>query len=1075
MEGVPKQDAGSPKNTRNFLEASGSSSMEASRRPEGSSSSSSRGNGHPFKRCTVTNNGIHENGSHKGLYSKKGDWVRLVLKSRELTSKANRTSIIDKGPRSSNRAWFYGIAIIAAVCYLVAEAFVQGSISLLSKGTAVVASEALTLNRIYKRSGKLLSTEEALEYKVQFIPWKLKEHFMKQRSTLDELRKLQRSSFRRPRLALVCANLESTPESLYLITLWKAIEVLGYDLEIFSLKDGPMHSAWEQTGAFVTTLHLDLANDGLGIDWSKFEGVMLSSLDMKPALASFMQDPFKEVPVIWILHEETQGKSIKAYGSPVQKDLLSNCKRTFERADVVLFSDHVLAMEYSLLDSGNFFVLPGSPTCVWEAEQYMSTHTREEVRGALNLRSHDIAIAVVGSPFSYKGVWREHAIVMQAILPLARDIQNSRTDSFSLKLFFLSGGFSSGYNTALQILAARIGLANGTVSHFGGDRDAEELLWGADVIVYSSLREEQAFPSTLIKAMVFEHPIIVPNITVVRNHMQDGIHGIIFRAGDRRGLTQAFESTISQSGVTDLALATASYCRVHAHGLLVANIISGFADLLESVIQFPSEAYLPLPVSNVPENLKKDWQWQLLEVSHNFSKGQRLWRSSNVAHENEKQMRKALAAESKKNDVLSLADWAEVKLLQLAEEMERSEEEQLNERNEQLHGSWEEVYRSVRRTENMKNDLHEREDGELERTGQPICIYEPYFGAGTWPLLGQKSTMYRGISLIPRQRRAGSDDIEASLRLPLLNHSYYQDVLCEFGAFLAIANHIDRIHKNAWIGFQSWQAAGRKVSLSGKAEMMIYDVVKRGNNRDTIYFWASTDPISLNDNQRFNHRDFWLYCDAINNGNCRDAFLRAFKQMFGLPSSWKTLPPMPLDGDRWSALHSWAMPTPSFMEFIMFSRMFVSALDLELLEHHAKGKCSLGSSRFEVRHCYCRLLELLINVWAYHSGRRMVFVDPYTGSMHEQHQLSLRHGRMWINFFSYNTLKGMDEDLAEEIDDGMSNRRWLWPHTGEVFCQRIHERERRQRYAMKLEKKKRDKERVRRIRSRQRQRPLARG
>lgn len=29
---------------------------------------------------------------------------------------------------------------------------------------------------------------------------------------------------------------------------------------------------------------------------------------------------------------------------------------------------------------------------------------------------------------------------------------------------------------------------------------------------------------------------------------------------------------------------------------------------------------------------------------------------------------------------------------------------------------------------------------------------------------------------------------------------------------------------------------------------------------------------------------------------------------------------MPEDGGHWSALHSWVMPTPSFLEFIMFSR-----------------------------------------------------------------------------------------------------------------------------------------------------------
>jgi hypothetical protein len=63
--------------------------------------------------------------------------------------------------------------------------------------------------------------------------------------------------------------------------------------------------------------------------------------------------------------------------------------------------------------------------------------------------------------------------------------------------------------------------------------------------------------------------------------------------------------------------------------------------------------------------------------------------------------------------------------------------------------------------------------------------------------------------------------------------------------------------------------------------------------------------------QNFN---FWLL------NACRIAFEDAFRHMYGLPSNLEVLPPMPEDGGHWSALHSWVMPTPSFLEFIMFSR-----------------------------------------------------------------------------------------------------------------------------------------------------------
>lgn len=113
------------------------------------------------------------------------------------------------------------------------------------------------------------------------------------------------------------------------------------------------------------------------------------------------------------------------------------------------------------------------------------------------------------------------------------------------------------------------------------------------------------------------------------------------------------------------------------------------------------------------------------------------------------------------------------------------------------------------------------------------------------------------------------------------------------------------------------------------------------------------------------------------------------------------------------------------------------------------------------KHCYCRMLELLVNVWAYHSGREMVYMNPYTGQVEEQHPVEERRGLMWAKFFNMKLLKSMDEDLAEAADDGDHPReRWLWPLTGEVMWQGIYEREREERYRAKMDKKRRAKEKL---------------
>ena len=124
------------------------------------------------------------------------------------------------------------------------------------------------------------------------------------------------------------------------------------------------------------------------------------------------------------------------------------------------------------------------------------------------------------------------------------------------------------------------------------------------------------------------------------------------------------------------------------------------------------------------------------------------------------------------------------------------------------------------------------------------------------------------------------------------------------------------------------------------------------------------------------------------------------------------------------------------------------------------------------RYCYSRVLELLVNVWAYHSARRMIYVNPETGAMQEHHKLKSRRGHMWVKWFSFATLKSMDEDLAEESDSDHPRRRWLWPSTGEVFWQGISERERNMRHQHKERRKQQSKDKIQRIRKRARQKTL---
>ncbi|XP_020594304.1 uncharacterized protein LOC110034376, partial [Phalaenopsis equestris] len=131
-----------------------------------------------------------------------------------------------------------------------------------------------------------------------------------------------------------------------------------------------------------------------------------------------------------------------------------------------------------------------------------------------------------------------------------------------------------------------------------------------------------------------------------------------------------------------------------------------------------------------------------------------------------------------------------------------------------------------------------------------------------------------------------------------------------------------------------------------------------------------------------------------------------------------------------------------------------------------------GACSIQDRHCYSRVLELLVNLWAYHSARRIVHVNPETGAMQEQHHLKNRRGKMLMKWFSFATLKSMDEDMAEEFDSDHPGRRWLWPSTGEVFWRGIYERERNIRHQLRETRRQQSRDKLRRMRSRVRQKSI---
>ncbi|XP_023522480.1 uncharacterized protein LOC111786460 isoform X2 [Cucurbita pepo subsp. pepo] len=748
--------------------------------------------------------------------------------------------------------------------------------------------------------------------------------------------------------------MENDPQSLMLVTVMKNVQKLGYVLEIFTVESGSKHSMWRQIGVQLSIISPEHYGH---VDWSIYDGIIADSLEAEIAIASLMQEPFCSLPLIWIVREDTLANRLPMYEERGWKRLISHWNSSFRRANVVVFLDFALPMLYSILDNGNFHVIPGSPADVYAAENYKNVHSKSQLREKNGFNEDDILVIVVGSLFFPNELSWDYAVAMHSIGPLLTKYARQEVGG-SFKFVFLCCNSTDGSHGALQEIASRLGLPDASITHYGLNGDVNNVLMMADIVLYGSSQEIQSFPPLLIRAMSFGIPIMVPDLPALRNYIVDGVHGVIFPKHNPDALLDSFSRMISDGKLSRFSQAIASSGKLLAKNILASECVTSYARLLENVLNFPSDVKLPGSVSQLQLGA---WEWNLFREEAVQTISKKVDTEERIAATSKSSVIFALEAQitnfvnltnssetengTLEQDIPTPHDWDILEEIENAEEYETVEMEEFQERMERDLGAWDEIYRNARKSEKLKFEANERDEGELERTGQPVSIYEIYNGAGAWPFMHHGS-LYRGLSLSTRALRLKSDDVNAVGRLPLLNDSYYPDTLCEIGGMFAIANKIDNIHKRPWIGFQSWRASGRKVSLFPKAENVLEDTIRDNTKGDVIYFWAHLQ-VNRGILGGSNAPTFWSVCDILNGGLCRTAFETTFREMFGLSSNMEALPPMPDDGGRWSALHSWVMPTPSFLEFIMFSRMFTHYLDAVNRNQSQPYGCLVASSELE--------------------------------------------------------------------------------------------------------------------------------
>ena len=98
------------------------------------------------------------------------------------------------------------------------------------------------------------------------------------------------------------------------------------------------------------------------------------------------------------------------------------------------------------------------------------------------------------------------------------------------------------------------------------------------------------------------------NVCELVEQIVNGKNGVLFPVGDDEKLSDAIVHVLKNESVA----AVAANGRSKAWKMFASNVILGYGELLESILEFPSEAELPRPLDEAAKSLKEGWCWNML-------------------------------------------------------------------------------------------------------------------------------------------------------------------------------------------------------------------------------------------------------------------------------------------------------------------------------------------------------------------------------------------------------------------------------------------------------------------------------
>lgn len=137
---------------------------------------------------------------------------------------------------------------------------------------------------------------------------------------------------------------------------------------------------------------------------------------------------------------------------------------------------------------------------------------------------------------------------------------------------------------------------------------------------------------------------------------------------------------VSNGRLSPIAHNAASIGKATAKNFMVPENVEGYASLLESILELPSEVAVPQAAKNIPTKLKAEWQWHLFEAIADTNSNKT---STNFLGKVEKQFNRTSGENSMDltgpNDTFLYTIWEEQKFIDMVNTRKRKEDEEVSE------------------------------------------------------------------------------------------------------------------------------------------------------------------------------------------------------------------------------------------------------------------------------------------------------------------------------------------------------------------------------------------------------------